>query len=66
MDARWIEAFVGRLKEADDYLERRKKLSARQTPAPPLVHLPTPKPKGGGKGKGKKGANQEEREGAAE
>lgn len=52
IDARWIEAFVGRLKEADDYLERRKKLGNKQTalpsPIPPKVN-PT------GKGKGKKG-----------
>ena len=52
IDARWVEAFVGKLKEADDYLERRKKLGSKQFPAP---NLPPGKGNPGGKGKGKKG-----------
>lgn len=52
VDARWIEAFVGRLKEADDYLERRKKLGNRQSTVPNPI---PPKANPTGKGKGKKG-----------
>ena len=52
VDARWIEAFVGRLKEADDYLERRKKLGNRQSTVPNPI---PPKTNPTGKGKGKKG-----------
>lgn len=62
IDPRWIEAFVGKLKEADDYLERRKKLSGKSAAAPTSNPGGVPKaaPKGGPKGKGKKGSNQEE------
>ena len=60
MDPRWIDAMASKVKEADDYLERRRKLGQKGGNNPvkdssqdvPYVK-PTPKPKVKQKGKGK-------------
>lgn len=57
MDPRWIDAMTAKVKEADDYLERRRKLgqkggtgALRDPAADAPVPKPKPKPKGKGKG----------------
>ena len=68
--ATWAEAFMWKIKELDDFVERRQKLGKRgqwtkpDTP-PPGPPKPDPKKKGG-KGGGKFGKNPESSSGAAE
>lgn len=55
IDPRWIDAFTSKLKDMDDYIERRKKLGVRSQAGyvKEDTPLPKPKPKPGPKGKGK-------------
>lgn len=56
MDPRWIDAMTAKIKEADDYLERRRKLGQKGgggSMSQASVETPNPKPKAKQKGKGK-------------
>ena len=58
LPAQWAEAMMFRIRELDDFAEKRAKLGRRQpapevpmTPAPSKIERPKPKAKGKGKGK---------------
>ena len=61
MDQRWIDAMASKVKEADDYLERRRKLGQKggvgNLKDPPSDPNPKPKGKQKGRGKGDSGEN---------
>ena len=68
--ATWAEAFMWKIKELDDFVERRQKLGKRgqwtKPDAPPVVPPKAEPKKKGGKGGGKAGKNQEASSGAGE
>lgn len=63
MDGRWIDAFTAKLRDADEYIERRRKLGQRGVHAKEHGNLESPlakakakfKQKGKGKGDGEQG-----------